>query len=142
MPNYPAKPRIDVAINYLASGEFCTNVHHYSYAGAVPTAAQFQTFADALSTAFGGDLKTFLSLGNEYLGLECRYVSAAAGRYAVSEVGAGPGASGSAETGTDDLRLPSGDCVVIQKLGDGPRSGQTGRSSSAGSTRAIRTDRG
>jgi hypothetical protein len=120
MPSYPLLPRIDVSINYLASGEFCTNTHHYAAPAAAPTAGQFQTFADLVATNFGEPLKNFLSVGNEFLGVECRYISATAGRYAASNVAAGPGESGSAETPTDDLRLPSGDVVVIQKLGDGP----------------------
>jgi hypothetical protein len=120
MPGAPLLPRTDLSINYLVSGEFCTNVLHYIGPATPPTQDQCQAMADAESELWGGIMAAWLPKASEYLGLELRYLSANAGRYAASEESAGPGTVGPVPTASEDFSLPSEVAAVIRKIGDGP----------------------
>ncbi len=121
MPSFPLLPRFDVSVVSIVSGQLVSNVLHWSAPNVPPTSPQMQAAADALSTRFGAKYKAFLGETSRYEGIELRYLSAAAGRYHVSTVGAGIGTVALAGGATGQFGvLPTGDAVIVQKLGDGP----------------------
>jgi hypothetical protein len=121
MPQFPLLPRYDVAVNYVVSGQFCTNVLHYEGTLNAPSLADIRDAASALSVHFGNPYKAFLGPASSFEGIELRYVSAGVGRYVASATGSGAGTFPSGSGATPAARqLPSGDAAVIRKFGDGP----------------------
>ena len=127
MPSFPIRPRLAVAINYRVNGRLCTNTLQYTAPAAAPTGAQMQSAADTISTRFALPYRNWLTEPDRFEGAEIRYISNAAGRYAVSANGAGPGnLMPTVGAGSGSAPLPTGDSVIIQKLGDGPPKAANG----------------
>ncbi len=109
----PVVPRVDVTITYEVEEQICNNVLHYNPGPTPPSQTTIQGAADAVANRFAPVYKAVLSTLNQFVAVEVRYLSATLGRYAFSRNGAGAGA-------VSGQSLPSGDAVVLRKIGTGP----------------------